>query len=339
MNKRILITGGLGFIGSHLAYKISLNPLYDVTIIDAEKYFFEKGTKNYNYYKEKREILLVNNSIRIIKIDLNNENAVRTVLKEIQPDIIIHLASISVAGIADFYPLEAKSNIFDITFNILNTVINEVPVERFIYISSSMVYGHFPKDSNGNIISPDEEAPCNPIDIYGTFKLCCEHLIEAFHHRKNLPFVIIRPTAVYGSNDCNFRVSELFIANALMNRPILLDNGGLHLLDFTFIDDIVNGIYLTIENKNALNQKFNISYGQGVSIKYLAELIQKELPETKINNSECRPFRPNRGALDISKAKKLLNFSPQYSLENGIKLYIEQVKEHFHNLDYPEKYF
>ena len=339
MKKNILITGGLGFIGSHLAIKLSNNSLYEISVIDSEKYFFEKGSLNYNYYKDIREQKLIENSVKIIKTDLLNKEQLSNIFKENKPDIVIHLASVSVAGIADYFPDKAKENIFDITYNLIQKIVNEFPIERFIYISSSMVYGHFPKDESDNIIPPNEETPCNPIDIYGSFKLCCEHLIKAFHHRKNLPYVIIRPTAVYGPNDCNFRVTELFVSNAILSNPILLDNGGLHLLDFTYIDDIVQGIISTIENPKALNQTFNISYGEGNSIKELAEIIKINIPKVIINNSECRPFRPNRGALDISKAKQLLNFSPSFSLENGIKKYIEHVKEHIVNLNYPEKYF
>ncbi|MBI5539243.1 MAG: NAD(P)-dependent oxidoreductase [Bacteroidia bacterium] len=337
--KNILITGGLGFIGSHLAVQLSENKNYSVSVIDSEKYFFEKGNLNYNYYKNLREQKLFKNSVKIFKTDLLNKEQIKLIFKENKPDIVIHLASVSVAGIADYYPDKAKENIFDITYNLLQTIVNEFHIERFIYISSSMVYGHFPKDENDNIIPPNEDAPCNPIDIYGSFKLCCEHLIKAFHHRKKLPYVVIRPTAVYGPNDCNFRVTELFVANAILKRPILLDNGGLHLLDFTYVNDLVSGIISTIENPNALNQTFNLSYGEGNSIKELAEIIKDILPNVTINNSECRPFRPNRGALDISKAKKLLDFAPEYSLQKGMKLYIEQVKEHILNLDYPEKYF
>lgn len=339
MIKNILITGGLGFVGSHLAIALSKNTDNNVSVVDSGKYFFDKGIHNYNYYKILRKDSLIQHNVKIYEIDLLDKQKLTSLLVETKPDIIIHLASISVAGIADFYPDKAKENIFDITYNILQTIVNEFPVERFIYISSSMVYGHFPKDENNNIIPPTEEAPCNPIDIYGSFKLCCEHLIKAYHHRKKLQYVIIRPTAVYGPNDCNFRVTELFTANALLGSPILLDNGGLHLLDFTYIDDVVQGIFSTIENSNALNQTFNISYGKGNSIKELAEIIKDSLPDVIINNSECRPFRPNRGALDISKAKKLLDFSPEFSLQKGMKLYIEQVKEHIANLDYPEKYF
>lgn len=337
--KKILITGGLGFLGSHLAKNIAQNPDFAVSVIDAEKYFFDKGKYNYNYYKNQRINILKQSNIDIYNIDLLNIDDTTKTIKKIKPDIIIHLASVSVAGIADYYPVLAKENIFDSTFNLLQIIVNKFPIEKLIYISSSMVYGHFPKNKNEEIISPDEETPCNPIDIYGSFKLCCENLIKTYHLRKHVPYTIIRPTAIYGPSDCNFRVSELFVTNALLNRPILLDNGGLHKLDFTYIDDIINGIVSAIENKNALNQTFNISYGKGRTIKELAEIIKTQYPETFINLSNCKPFRPNRGALDISKAKSLLNFSPKFSLEKGIEIYLNYVKKHIANLKYPKKYF
>jgi nucleoside-diphosphate-sugar epimerase len=339
MTKKILITGGLGFIGSHLAIKLSQKSSYQITVVDAEKYFFEKGINNYQYFKNIRKQQLLNNSVNIIEADLLNKDKIDTLFEEIKPDIIIHLASISVAGIADYFPQLAKENIFDSTFNLLQTIVNKSHVERFIYISSSMVYGHFPKDVNGNIIPPNEETPCNPIDIYGTFKLCGEHLLKAYHFRKNLPYVIIRPTAVYGFGDCNFRVSELFIANALLHRPIVLDNGGQHQLDFTYVNDIVNGIALTIENSDALNQTFNISFGKGHSISEFANIIKQFVPETTITKSDSKPFRPNRGALDISKAKSLLQFVPEHPIEKGIKIYLDKLNEHIDHLVYPDKYF
>lgn len=337
--KNIIITGGLGFVGSHLANYISLNKNYSVSVIDSNKYYFKKGEHNNSYYKALKLKLLTNNNVKIYDVDLLNINKLTSLIKDIKPDIIIHLASISVAGVADVYPDKAKENIFDITFNLLQIIVKKQPIEKLIYISSSMVYGHFPKDLNGNLIPPNEETPCNPIDIYGSFKLCCENLIKTYHYRKQISYTIIRPTAIYGQFDCNFRVTELFVANSLLNRPILLDNNGLHQLDFTSVNDVVKGISSTIENPDALNQTFNISYGKGRTIKELAEIIRVQLPKTKIEISNCKPFRPNRGALDISKAKKILKYSPEYSLEKGIKAYVEQVKEHIANLKYPKKYF
>ena len=120
--KNILITGGLGFIGSHLANNIAQNPNYSVSIIDANKYYFKKGKHNYNYYNKLKVDLLSYNKVNIYDVDLLNFSKLTGLIKIIKPDIIIHLASVSVAGIADYFPDKAKENIFDITFNLLQII-------------------------------------------------------------------------------------------------------------------------------------------------------------------------------------------------------------------------
>lgn len=336
--QNILITGGLGFIGFHLAKKLAENVNHNISIIDNKSYFFEKGKHNYNYYLQIRKNELNKYNIPIYQGDLCDNLSLNKQLQSIKPSIIIHFAGTSVAGVADFYPENAKNNIFDASFNLMNLSLNN-NIQQFIYISSSMAYGSFPKNSDGNIVPPNEEFPCNPIDIYGSLKLSGENMIKAFHARKKLPYTIIRPSAVYGFTDCNFRVTELFASNSLLNRPLLLDNGGQHLLDFTYVEDLVSGIALAINNNVALNETFNLSYGESHSIKDLAEIIKKYNSNTIINESTAKPFRPNRGAMDVSKAKKILGYKPQYNLENGIKVYLETMKKHIHNLEYPENYY
>jgi len=335
MNK-ILITGGLGFIGSEVALKLAESNI--VKIIDNQQFFFDKGIDNYNYYLKIRKQKIAKKNIEVELVNLLDLNKLKTVINTFCPNIIIHFAGISVAGIADYHPNKAKEHIFDASFNLIN--IPEVQnINQFIYISSSMVYGSFPKNKTGDIIPPAENFTCNPIDIYGSLKLCCENLVKAFHARKKLQYTIIRPSAVYGFGDCNFRVSELFASNAILKRPLVLDNGGLHLLDFTYIDDLVNGICLATNNDKAINQTFNLSYGEGRSIKELAHVISSIIPGTNIISGNSTPFRPNRGAMNISKAKELLAYNPVFSLEQGMSLYIEQIKEHIKNLNYPEIYY
>ena len=159
-------------------------------------------------------------------------------------------------------------------------------------------------------------------------KLGGEIMVKTYHHRYGIPYTIIRPSAVYGPTDCNKRVTEIFLLNALNKEPLTLDNGGLHKVDFTYVDDLVKGTLLAMHSPEACNQTFNLSCGEGRSIKELAEIISELIPGTKITTNQTKPYRPNRGALNISKAKKILGFNPQYNLEKGIEKYLQFVKEH-----------
>lgn len=336
--KKIIITGGLGFIGHHLTHQLAEKGGYEIIVADHEEYFFEKGRQNYTYYLELRKNILENDGVKVFNVNLSNPDATSEFFKKHKPDIIIHFASLPVAGVADFFPNLAKQHIFDTTYNTIKEA-SELSISQFIYISSSMVYGSFPKDEQGNIIPPSEDFPCHPVDIYGSFKLCGENIIKAFHHRKKLPYTIIRPSAVYGFTDCNFRVTELFAANALLKRPLLLDNGGQHLLDFTYVEDLVEGLVLATDNSAAINETFNLSRGESRSIKELAETMALLIPGTTIHQSDAKPFRPNRGAMSIEKARQMLGFNPQHSLDKGMSVYIEKMKAHLSHLSYPEKYY
>jgi UDP-glucose 4-epimerase len=190
-----------------------------------------------------------------------------------------------------------------------------------------MIYGDFFRDDNGEIIPAKEDQTCNPLGLYGAMKLAGEYVTKAYHKRFNIPYTIIRPSAVYGPTDCNRRVTEIFIHNALRGKDLILDNGGLHKLDFSYVEDVANGFILASNSNNGINNTFNITRGEGRSIKELAEITASIIPHTKLIVKKTDVFRPNRGALDISKAKKLLGYNPKYSLNEGMKKYIDFVRK------------
>ena len=121
-------------------------------------------------------------------------------LEKYKPDVIIHLAALPIANISNDYSTEAKVNIFDSVVTMLDILkYANFSFDRFIYTSSSMVYGNFLRDEKDSIIPAFENQKCNPIDIYGAMKLSGEHVVKVYNHRFKIPYVIIRPSAVNGS--------------------------------------------------------------------------------------------------------------------------------------------
>ncbi|MBU2068140.1 NAD-dependent epimerase/dehydratase family protein, partial [Patescibacteria group bacterium] len=226
-------------------------------------------------------------------------------------------------------PLATASNVFfDDAIQInLNGHINLLAamreidsVERIIYTSSSFVYGHFKYDP------ADEKHPTEPIDIYGGTKLSCEILTKAYAKRFGVYYTIIRPSAVYGPTDANRRVSQIFVENALTNKPLQLHGGGKDKVDFTYLTDIAHGFVLAALSPKAKNEIFNITAGKGRSAEEFASILSDLLPDkvkTIIKPADLN--RPIRGSLDITKAKKLLDYEPKYQLEEGLKKYLNYI--------------
>jgi len=330
--KTYFLTGGLGFIGYHLAKRL-LKDKNNVIIFDIQKHYLPLNISSWPYYSEYRVDDLKHTGeengmqLTIIRGDCLDAKWLRESLEKARPEVIVHLAALSIAGICSDNPSEARLNIVDNTMVILD-VLKDVsfPFERFVYLSSSMVYGNFRRDYDGQIIPAAEDQPCNPIDVYGTLKLSSELLIKVYNYRFAIPYTIIRPSAVYGLTDCNRRVTEIFLTNALMGKELLLDNKGTHQLDFTYIDDLIEGLTLALNNKSTLNDTFNISGGKGWSINQLADIVCELVPDTKIRRVDAVPFRPNRGAQDISKANRVFGYTPHFGLRDGLKAYLGALK-------------
>jgi nucleoside-diphosphate-sugar epimerase len=323
---KVLITGGLGFIGFHTSMRF-LSEGWKVVIYDAQKHFVPLNLSAWPKYLNYRLALLKDKEAVIVRGDCNDKLLFQKVVLEEKPDVIIHLAALPIAGICNDDPSEAKHNIFEASLSILEVLsANRVPLQKFVYISSSMVYGNFLRDANNAILPATEDQDCKPIDIYGAMKLSCEHMVEAFAYRFKIPYCIIRPSAVYGPTDSNARVTELFLRNAMTNSPIQIENEGTHQLDFTYVSDLAEGIYLASVKVESLGQILNISCGTGRTIGELANIVAGLVPSLKIEKSEVKPYRPNRGGMDISKAKRLLGYSPEYNLERGMKEYFTFIQ-------------
>jgi nucleoside-diphosphate-sugar epimerase len=177
-----------------------------------------------------------------------------------------------------------------------------------------MVYGDF-KTNKVN-----EESPVNPKEAYGTMKLAGEIVTKGIGKLNNIPYTIIRPSAVYGPTDMNRRVSQIFIENAFTNKEIEIE-GKNEKLDFTFIEDLAEGCVLAGTKKQGMDQVFNITYGKGQTLYSYVLNLKKLFPNLNYKIKPRDKTKPSRGTLSINKAKKLLGFKPEYNLKKGIKKY------------------
>ncbi len=324
--KKVLVIGGLGFIGYHLCRKFQST--FDVAAVDALINYVPNNYRRWLYYTTYRQKELARLGISFYVCDVR-DTSFKQILVNIKPDIILNAASMPIALLADINPWFAKKDIFDSQFQLLETIRNSsIQLSKYIYISSSMVYGHFKRDDEGNIIPATEEQECLPIDSYGAFKLANEIIIRQYCQKHQIPYTIIRPSAVYGPTDCNMRVTEIFLHKGFEKGTIELDNGGLHQLDFTYIDDLTDGILLAANSEHANNQVFNLSFGKGRKIVELAQIVLQMFPSVNIENKECKPYRPNRGSLNIEKARQWLHYEPTHPLELGMQKYCNFVSEH-----------
>lgn len=317
--KKIFITGGAGFIG-HNVVKGFLDSGYEVAVYDSFATYFPEDRRTYIKNLAIR-LGKIRDGAYIIRGDLKDDNLLLKSIKDFRPDIVIHLAAIPVANAAHRFSKEAIKVNLEGTLNLINAIRSVNFVQRFVYTSSSYVYGHFHYEP------ADEEHPKLPIDTYGATKLSGEVLTQGIGTRFGIEYTIIRPSAVYGPTGSNRAVSQLFVEGAVNGDTLKLAHEGKARMDFTYVEDTARGFILAALSPKAANQIFNITRGESRSLKEFLDIIRQHIPEVKVVYAQSDLEIPKRGALDISKAKKLLNFEPQYSLERGVEEYINFVKQ------------
>jgi len=332
MKKKILLVGGSGFIGHNLALFFKKKN-YEPYVVDSFSInnilsFTDHEIKNktlYNRILNNRINLLNSNQINLKIADAKDYHLIAGLYNEIDPDIIIHLAAVSHANKSNKFP----HNTFDNSLRTLETTLDYAKDKKkhVIYLSSSMVYGEF----DGKKVN--EETTCKPIGIYGTLKYSGELIVKSYNHVFGMPYTIIRPSALYGERCVSRRVSQVFIENALSGKNIEINGSGKEKLDFTYIEDFISGIFLCCEKKEAINQTFNLTYGDSREINELIEVLRTQFPETQLIYKDKEKFMPERGTLSIDKAKNLLGYKPKFKIEIGYIKYIEWYKNFWTNFN------
>lgn len=311
---RVLVVGGCGFIG-HRVTKLLLDRGMDVEVLDLCEPYQESDETGPAYEARLALRLALLNGVPVHRIDLCNEEAVLGAVETSKPSLVIHLASVPVAGLALQMPGYTASQMVTGTANLLEAS-RIIGVERFLYVSSSMVYGDFDCDP------APESHPTQCSDVYGNLKLASERLTLAYRGLHGMDCRAVRPMAVYGPTGNEQFVITKFVRAALDGRPIRI-NGEDTRLDLTFVEDTATGIILAALVPDVSGEVFNIAAGSPRSLVDAARILSDIVGHVDVTIEPREGHYPKRGGLDISKARRVLGFKPKFDLERGLRVTVD----------------
>jgi nucleoside-diphosphate-sugar epimerase len=310
---KFLVTGGAGFIG-HNVVRILEQQGHECIVIDTCTDYGFIPKEELNYLVTKR-INRIKAKVRLI--DIREGQFVDTIFKTYKPDMVIHMASFPRQKVVEQNPLLASEIMSTGLINLLEKS-KQYNIKKFVYISSSMVYGDFEADV-------DETAQCNPIGQYGIMKLMGEKLVEDYSRRGCFAHTIIRPSAVYGEWDVEDRVVSKFMTKAMRGETLKV-NGRNETLDFTYVDDAADGFVAATLSDKAANNTYNITKSHSKTLLSAAELAVKLAGRGSIEVRDKDADFPSRGALDVTKARNDFGFNPKVDVDQGFEIYYNWLK-------------
>ncbi|MGE6551252.1 NAD-dependent epimerase/dehydratase family protein [Bacillus mycoides] len=296
-NKTFLITGGYGFIGSHLIRRL-LN-------LQAKIVLFIRTSSNPWRLKDALK------NIETYEVDIRNKMQVQDAIKKINPDYIFHLAAYGVNSAHTDYINAIETNIIG-TCNIIQAA-KFVNCKKIINMGSSSEYG--------NKMEPiHEKMLLTPVDIYGSTKAAGTILAHQIASENNISLITLRPFGIFGEAEDPHKLFSYIILQVLQNKDVNLTLCN-QLRDYCYIENIIDVCILAVENTTVQNEIFNIGSGNIYPLKHYVELLYKHLNTNSRPNYGAIPSRTNERWLpeaDIQKIKNFLSWEPRITIEEGI---------------------
>ena len=311
----ILITGGCGLIGHNVVARLQAE--HKISVIDNKTNYGIIPQDELDYLLEER-MKKIAPTIKIYNATIVDASTIDYIIEKNKPDVLIHMASLPRQKVVNANPAHGADVMIKGLINLLESA-KKHKIRRFVYISSSMVYGNFVNDVT-------EAAICNPKGQYGIMKLCGEQLVKDYARRTGMEYTVTRPSAVYGPLDVEDRVVSKFMLTAIRGGTLKV-NGADETLDFTYVDDVADGIVAAAVLPQAANQTFNITKSHSVSLLEAAEMIVKIVGRGTINCGDKDTDFPSRGALNIDRARAVLGYNPQVDVEEGFENYYKWLSE------------
>ena len=308
----ILVTGGCGFIGHNVVANLETLD-HKVNVIDNLTTYGIIPQAELNHLLTMR---MKGISSPVYTFSIEEAGPVDAAIGRHNTDVIIHMASFPRQKVVNSNPAWGSRTMMEGLLNLLESA-KKHHVKRFVYISSSMVYGNFKNNVK-------ENAACNPEGQYGIMKLAGEWLVKDYGRRTGMEVVIVRPSAVYGPLDVEDRVVAKFMLTAMRGGELSV-NGADEALDFTYVTDLASGIVAAAINPFAANNTYNLTRSKSISLLEAAETIVKIAGSGSIRiNSRDLNF-PSRGALNIDAARRDLNYMPCIDIAEGFQKYYESI--------------
>jgi nucleoside-diphosphate-sugar epimerase len=314
-NKSVLITGGAGFIGSNLAERLANHN--EVVLLDR---FFRDQPVTFTSLRH-------NSNVRMVEADILEGAEVADLAK--RADIVIHAAAIVGVGRVCSYPRETLETNFTGTSRILKALDKSSRLERFIYFSTSEVFGvnsFRVNEDTPTAVGPAAEARWS----YAIAKLAGEHLVKAYHRQAGMPVVTVRPFNVFGPRRLGAHAILGFVLSSLMGNPIEVHGDGSQIRSWCYIEDFCDAIIEMLARPNAIGEDFNIGNPQNtLTVLQLARevlnvtgrIVPIELVKSPFTDIEIR-------VPSLDKARQILGYRPTYDLRKSLELTTNWYRDH-----------
>ena len=307
---KVLVTGGAGFIGSHMVDAL-LTDGHTVSVIDDFNDFYDPKIKRKNLDP-------VLDDIRLHSIDIRDKDAVLSTFSVERPDAVLHLAArAGVRPSIESPELYLATNING-TFHLLEAA-KEYGVKRFVFASSSSVYG-----ASGVAPFREDQVLNQTLSPYASTKLACEHLCSHYSYLYQIGVICLRFFTVYGPRQRPDLAIHKFTDLIYRGKPIDVYGDGTALRDFTYIEDIIQGVVASINHEGAPFDIFNLGESQPIELREVIAKIETTL-EKKATINTLPPVPGDMPATyaDISKARRLLGYTPTTPIQSGLRKFIE----------------
>ena len=314
---RILVTGGAGFIGGHLAESF-VKKGHDVTTLDILEPFYDTGLKQHNI-DAARQAAQHGGSYEFIEGSTTNTDLVDGIMQDI--DVVYHQAA--QAGVRA--SVEEPVKVTEYNINGSQTILEAArkhDVNRVINASSSSVYG------KPQYLPYDEDHSHEPVSPYGASKLAVEHYMRVYTEVYGLPTVSLRYFTVYGPRmRPNMAISN-FVSRCMRGEPPEIYGDGKQTRDFTYIADVIDANHRLLEDDSADGEAMNIGSTDNIDIRALAEIVRDEIdPDLPIEHTEAREGDAEHTHANISKATELIGYEPSRDIREGVSEFIEWYRQ------------